>query len=119
VYLGSEEDGRKALAPFLALKPVTSNIAVVTNNRLIATAGGPIAQYICTPKIIRDLYSLNMKNYSASTYHSSFKKFDAFFRKYPDGRTSILQLEFFPNQAMASKPSGETAWPWRDATGYL
>ncbi|RYP45207.1 hypothetical protein DL768_008400 [Monosporascus sp. mg162] len=119
VYLGPEDEGREALAPILALEPSRSEISVVKWNRLVATAGGGVEQQTCQDNVIRDLYSMNLKNYSASTYEAAFAKMADFFDKYPEGRSSILQFEFFPNQAMAAVPSGETAWPWRDATGYI
>ncbi|KAK8024071.1 hypothetical protein PG993_012137 [Apiospora rasikravindrae] len=119
VYLGPESEGRQALAPFLAIGPSYQNISVVKWNKLIATAGGGVEAQTCEDGLYRDLYSMNIKNYSASTYSASFAKMADFFARYPEARTSILQFEWFPNQAMAAVPLGETAWPWRDATGYV
>lgn len=42
-----------------------------------------------------------------------------YFANYPGGRNSALQFELFPNQAMAAVSSNETAFPWRDSTGYM
>ncbi|KAK7946574.1 uncharacterized protein PG986_010895 [Apiospora aurea] len=119
VYLGPEAEGRKALAPFLALGPSYQSISVVKWNKLIATAGGGVEAQTCADGLYRDLYSMNIKNYSAATYSASFAKMADFFARYPEARTSILQFEWFPNQAVAAVPLGETAWPWRDATGYV
>jgi len=42
-----------------------------------------------------------------------------FFANYPRGRNSYLGFEFFPNQAMAAVDLDETAFAWRDSTGYV
>ncbi|KAI1660864.1 FAD-binding domain-containing protein [Daldinia decipiens] len=118
-YKGREDKARAALAPILSLDLEVTRMAIDPWNRLIDNAFGGIMDSICRANITRDLYSWNMKNYSASTYDASFAKMDAYFAKYPGGRNSVLQFEFFPNQAMAAIPSDETAFPWRDSTGYI
>ncbi|KAI5854497.1 hypothetical protein GGS23DRAFT_608303 [Durotheca rogersii] len=119
VYLGPEEEGRRALKPFTDLNPPVSSIEVLKYNRIVAETFGGIVESVCQGNIIRDLYSLNLKSYSAASYQESFGKMAEFFEQYPGGRNSILQFEFFPNQAMAAVAQEETAWPWRDATGYI
>ncbi|KAI6086403.1 FAD-binding domain-containing protein [Hypoxylon rubiginosum] len=118
-YKGHENEGRAALAPILDLDIEATSIAVVPWNKLIGSAFGGVIDSICRDNITRDLYSWNMKNYSASTYTTSFSKMDDYFAKHPGGRSSVLQFEFFPNQAMAAVPADETAFPWRDTTGYI
>lgn len=118
-YKGHENEGRAALAPILDLDIEATSIAVVPWNKLIGSAFGGVIDSICRDNITRDLYSWNMKNYSASTYTTSFSKMDDYFAKHPGGRSSVLQFEFFPNQAMAAVPADETAFPWRDTTGYM
>jgi hypothetical protein len=119
VYIGPEEEGRKVLAPILALNPVSSSINMVAWNILIASIGDHFDQLGCTPEVIRDLYNLNLRNYSADTFQSSFTKMAQFFADNPGGRNSNLLFEFFPNQAMAAVPADETAYPWRDSIGYM
>ncbi|KAI1377703.1 FAD-binding domain-containing protein [Hypoxylon crocopeplum] len=118
-YFGPENEGRRALAPIINLGAPISNISIVPWNELTATAGGGIDRVLCQGRTIRDLYNLNLKNYSASTYESSFAQMEKFYASNPGGRESVITLEVFPNQAMAKVPLGDTAFPWRDATAYI
>lgn len=86
---------------------------------MVGAAFGGVVDAICVKNINRDLYSWNLKNYPAATYEQSFNKMDNYFNQYPGGRSSVLQFEFFPNQAMEAVPANKTAFPWRDTTGYM
>ncbi|KAI9154974.1 FAD-linked oxidoreductase virF [Paramyrothecium foliicola] len=117
-YFGSEKEGRRALAPIIALSPPVAEY-MVQWNLLTASAGGGIDQFVCQGNTVRDLYNLNLKHYSASTYEKTLAKMTRFYEENPGGRNSVVTLELFPNQAMASVASDETAFRWRDATGYV
>ncbi|KAJ4304906.1 hypothetical protein N0V90_000434 [Kalmusia sp. IMI 367209] len=119
VYKGHEEDALQAMAPILAFGLEATSVEMRKWNKLVDRIFGIGMDSICKAGIPRNLYSWNMKNYSASTYETSFGKMDEFFADYPGGRNSVLQFEFFPNQAMAAISSNETAFPWRDTTGYI
>ncbi|KAI1771739.1 hypothetical protein F4818DRAFT_428910 [Hypoxylon cercidicola] len=119
VYIGHEDAGRKAMAPIFDLDLVATRINVDPWNKLLVNTFGGIIESICEPNLSRDLYSWNFKNVSASTYETTFAKMDDFFAKYPNGRDADVQYEFFPNQAMAAVPADETAYRWRDSTGYV
>jgi hypothetical protein len=88
-------------------------------NHLVDRIFGIGMDTICQAGIPRNLYSWNLKHYTAETYKTSYVKMDDFFAQFPGGRNSVLQFEFFPNQAMAAVPSDETAFPWRETTGYM
>ncbi|PHH90753.1 hypothetical protein CDD83_2749 [Cordyceps sp. RAO-2017] len=119
VYYGPRAEGLKLLQPLLDLKPTAAVISDVRYNRLAATAGDNFDAIVCQPKAIRSLYGINQKKYSAAAYQRAFDKMAGFFRDHPGGRNSALSFEFFPNQASGAVPADETAYPWRDATGYL
>ncbi|KAK0634890.1 hypothetical protein B0T17DRAFT_514654 [Bombardia bombarda] len=118
-YMGSEADGRRAMAPILALNPPVVSISTVPWNKLFATAGFGIDPVLCENNVIRDLYSANVRNLSASTMQAAFNKMGTFYSDHPEARGSVLELETFPNQAATSVPDGETAYPWRDALGNM
>ncbi|KAK6957468.1 hypothetical protein Daesc_000254 [Daldinia eschscholtzii] len=118
-YKGREDKAREALSPILKLGLDATRMETVPWNKLIDSAFGNIMDAICAANITRDLYSWNMKNYSASTYDASFAKMDKYFADYPGARSSVLQFEFFPNQAMAAVPYDDTAFAWRDTTAYV
>ncbi|TGJ85551.1 hypothetical protein E0Z10_g3189 [Xylaria hypoxylon] len=119
VYIGTEKKARQALAPIFELDVAPTSAKTVPWNKLINSTFNNSVAGICQPGVLRDLYSNNFKNYSAATYNSLFDKMSKFYDKYPGGRNSALQLEFYPNQAMKRVPITATAWPWRDATGYM
>ncbi|KAI0430782.1 hypothetical protein F5Y09DRAFT_355762 [Xylaria sp. FL1042] len=119
VYFGPEKDGMKALAPVFDLGPIASVVSVVPYKRLLATTGGGYDTLVCQGHTMRDLYSLNQKTYSAAGWQKGFDKMARFFNETPGGRNSALVFEVFPNQATAAVASDETAYPWRDAKGYI
>lgn len=118
MYLGSEEQARKVLAPIYDVGGYNSGKVVPWNKLINSTSDGLVAR-ICEPGGIHDIYSLNLRNYDAATYDKCFDKISNFFQKHPGGRTSAVQFDFYPNQAMSAIPVDETAWPWRDATGFM
>lgn len=119
VYIGPRAEGLRVFAPALALKPVSTDIKVVPWSDLIATAGGDFGIGLCQKNLSRNYYSVNLRNLSASTYQATFEKMVRFFEKYPDARDTSIDLETFSNQAMAAVPDEATAYPWRDAVGYM
>ncbi|ROT38906.1 FAD-binding domain-containing protein [Sodiomyces alkalinus F11] len=119
VYKGREADALAALAPILALDIEVTAMMSVPWNEMVGAAFGGVVEEICIHNINRDLYSFNLKNYAAETYVESFNKMHDYFMEYPAGRNSVLQFEFFPNQAMEAFPQNYTAFPWRDTTGYI
>ncbi|RYP78223.1 hypothetical protein DL771_000700 [Monosporascus sp. 5C6A] len=118
-YSGPREEGLQALAPIFELGVPPSSLSMIPWNKLQASVGGGIDRLICQGNMIRDLYNLNLKNYSASTYETTFAKMEKFYADNPGGRNSVVGLEFFPNHAMAAVPLDETAFPWRDSTAYV
>jgi FAD/FMN-containing dehydrogenase len=119
IYVGSEADAESVLAPITALNPSYHTSEVVAWNKLINSTFNNFGALVCEAGAIRDIYSTNLKNYSASTWSAAFSKMSDFFDNYPNGRSSALQFELYPNQAMNAVSADSTAWPWRDSNGYL
>ncbi|KAI0505864.1 hypothetical protein F5B22DRAFT_660898 [Xylaria bambusicola] len=119
VYFGPEKEGMKALQPVFDLGPISSVVSVVPYKKLLATTGGGYDTLVCQGHTNRDLYSLNQKTYSASGWQKGFEKMAKFFEEHPGGRNSALVFEVFPNQATLAVASDETAYPWREARGYI
>lgn len=103
----------------MALKPPSANVQVVPWSDLIATAGGDFDIALCQKNLSRSFYSANLRNLSASTFQATFDKMANFFATYPVARETSIDLETFSNQAMVSVPDDATAYPWRDALGYM
>jgi len=119
MYVGPKEEGFQAIAPVMALKPPSANIQEVPWSQEIATAGGGFDTGLCQKNVSRNFYSANLRNLSGSTFQATFEKMDNFFKAYPDARGTSIDLETFPNQAMAAVPDDATAYPFRDALGYM
>lgn len=107
------------MAPVLALEPSVANIQVVPWNKLVSTAAGGADTAICQKNLSHNTYWANLRNLSASTFQATFDRMGRFFETYPEARRTSINLETFPNQAMAAVPDDATAYPWRDALGYM
>ncbi|RYP82406.1 hypothetical protein DL770_005587 [Monosporascus sp. CRB-9-2] len=117
-YFGSREEGLEALAPIFELGVPASSLCMVPWNEIRATVGGGTDRLICQGNTIRNFYRPNFKNYSTSTYEKTFARMEKFYANNAGGRNSVVNIEFFPNHAMAAVPLNETAFPWRDSTAY-
>ncbi|XXG99711.1 acyl-CoA thioesterase [Hypoxylon texense] len=118
VYMGPEDRAREIMAPILDINPPIAS-SVVPWNKIIATAGFQIDPLLCQDEVPRAIYSANVRNLSASTYDLMFQKMGSFYADYPAARSSLIEMEIFPNQAAFSVPYEETAYPWRDALGNM
>ncbi|RYP19810.1 hypothetical protein DL765_003156 [Monosporascus sp. GIB2] len=118
-YLGPVEEGYEALAPVLNLKPIIGGLRVYPWNTFIRTVAGGADAYLCLDGQLRDIYTVNARNISASTYQIVFRKMSAFFDKYPTARASTIRIAMLPNQATLAVPDDETAYPWRDTLAYI
>jgi len=75
VYLGPEEEGRRALQPITKLNPPVSVIICVPYDELISTTVvGNFAVLGCVRSPTLDNYNLNPNLHKASTYKTTFKK---------------------------------------------
>ncbi|KAI0894256.1 FAD-binding domain-containing protein [Annulohypoxylon nitens] len=121
IWVGPEDEARQSLAPFFDLNPVivASKTIPVTDIPKSILMGVVEASCRNTKNGLASIHSLNVRRYSAETYSSVYDKFDAYMKQYPDTRTSVFIYEFFSNKAALSVPDDRTAYPWRDATGYM
>ncbi|KAG9496326.1 hypothetical protein J7337_012912 [Fusarium musae] len=118
-YKGPEAEARKHLSPILNMNLTATQMRVLPWNRLVENTFAGAAVTVCEPNTNRNLYTLSMKNYSASTWEAVASKLATFYARFPHARSSSLLYEFFPNQAMAAIPLEDTAFPRRDTTAYM
>lgn len=108
------------MAPAINLNAPVSLVTTVPYNELISTTvGGNFDVLDCARGLQLDLYNLNQNNYTASAYQTAFSTLQKFYADHPGGRSSTIVFENFGNQATKAVPSDETAYPWRDARGYM
>lgn len=118
--MGSEEEGRKALASVYALNASTISTTVVPWNEILESQGfGLINAALCQKNKTVDYYGVTFRNFSAPAYQTVFEKLSALFNAIPDSRGSTIQIETFSNIAQAAVPEDSTAYPWRDALGHV
>lgn len=118
-YMGPEDEARRVIAPLLALEPPVVAVQNVPTNKLLHTAGFGFIPLIQRDSAIRSAYSANMKNISGPALLDAFEKMCALYDAHPDARGSAIEMEHFPNQAMAAVPDESTAYPWRDSRNNM
>lgn len=120
IYLGTEEAGRKALAPILDLNPPILNITQPTWKEMYYTGGFGFDLEVCIANVTRNLYTNVLRKLSASTFDAAFAKIEKLYKEYPSAANgSSIEFEIFPNQAMSAISNDATAYPYRDAVGYV
>jgi hypothetical protein len=120
VYIGPEKEARQFLAPILDLQPASATYTYVPWNKLLATAGGAgFNDALCQKGPYRSFYTVNMRKLSASTFQATFDTMTKYYQAHPDALSSYINIETFPNQATAAVPNSATAYPWRDAIGFM
>ncbi|KAL2275178.1 hypothetical protein FJTKL_02407 [Diaporthe vaccinii] len=118
-YMGPEDDARRVIGPLLALEPPVIAIQNIPTNKLLHTAGFGFVPLVQRDSAIRSAYSANMRAISGPALLDAFEKMCALYEAHPDARASSIEMEHFPNQAMAAVPDEETAYPWRDARNNI
>ncbi|PYI24917.1 FAD-binding domain-containing protein [Aspergillus indologenus CBS 114.80] len=120
IYIGPEAEARQFLAPILALHPASSTLTYVPWNKLLATAGGAgFNDALCQKGANRNFYTVNLRKLTAATFQDTFDQMAAFYAGYPDAPSTYINIETFPNQATVAVPDHATAYPWRDAIGFI
>ncbi|KAL9032533.1 MAG: hypothetical protein Q9180_006446, partial [Flavoplaca navasiana] len=119
VYIGPREEGLRVMAPVLALNPPVTNIQVVPWNKLAPKAAGGADALICPKNSSHNTWWANLRRLPSSTLQVSFDELNNFYKLYPEARGTTINAETFPNQAMAAVPDDDSAYPWRDALGYI
>lgn len=118
-YMGPEDQARRVIAPLLELEPPVIAVQNVPTNRLLHTASFSFVPLIRRDSAIRSAYSANMKAISGSALLNAFEKMCFLYDTHPNARGSAIEMEHFPNQAMAAIPDENTAYPWRDARNNM
>ncbi|ROW13666.1 hypothetical protein VPNG_04638 [Cytospora leucostoma] len=118
-YLGPEDEAREVIAPLLALEPPVIVVQNIPTNKLLHAAAFGLIPVLERDSKIRSAYSANMKNISGPALQNAFDKMCALYENHPDARGSVIEMEHFPNQAMAAVPDEETAYPWRDSRNNI
>ncbi|KAI1083648.1 Glucooligosaccharide oxidase [Whalleya microplaca] len=117
VYIGPEDEANKYIKPLLDLNPINSSISVIPYNNLVNTAAWGLGVEICATVHING-YGVNYRKLDSPTYQTVFQRMSDFFARYPDGRSSSIEMEVFAPQAVEALASNATAYPWRDSRGY-
>ncbi|KAJ3580058.1 hypothetical protein NPX13_g507 [Xylaria arbuscula] len=119
-WAGTEAEAVKGLKPFFDINPVVAANKTLPADEIPKTVLLGIIQASCnTTNGIYGIHTVNVRQYSACTYSSVFDKFDAYLKQYPESQSSVLIFETFSTKSSLAVPDGETAYPWRDATGNI
>lgn len=113
VYPGPMSTFMTLMKPFIDLKPVVQVIHTLTWDALLETAGFGLDASVCAKGKPHSGFATGVKNLDAPTFIDAFDKYAAMYAKYPETQGSVLEIEFFPNQAVVAVPDAATAYPWR------
>ncbi|KAF2962798.1 hypothetical protein GQX73_g10776 [Xylaria multiplex] len=119
-YFGPRKEALVAIAPMIALGPSVSSIRYLPWPELFYAQQFGMDGANCAPGLVRNIYTASIRKITSSTWQSSFGKMARFFEGNPSARAlTSFAHETYPNQATVAVPDDETAYPWRDAKGYL
>lgn len=70
---------------------------------------------------LHSIRTVNVRRWSAATLISVSEQFDSYLKQNEQARTanSAIIIETFSTAAATSIPDESTAYPWRDAVGYM
>ena len=119
VYPGPMDQFQKLMKPFLDLKPAVQVIHTLPWNKLLSQAGFGLDASVCVKGVAHSGFAAGVKNLSAPTFINAFAAYNDMYQKYPETQGSVLEIEFFPNQAVVAVPNDATAYPWRDINAQV
>lgn len=119
IYVGPEEKGMEYIRRFTAHNPLRQSVGMLPWNRLIKENRFGVDAMACMKGGNHSILGLNLYKFDAATFISLVDKFDRFYAENPTLAASILVLELFPNTVTMRVPDEATAYPYRDALGYM
>ena len=119
VYPGPMDKFKTLIKPFLELQPAVQVIHTLPWNKLITQAGFGLDAPVCTKGVPHSGFAAGVKNLSVPTFKTAFAAYADMYQKYPETQGSVLEIEFFPNQAVVAVPNDATAYPWRDINAQV
>lgn len=119
IYVGPEEEGMKYIQRFTAHNPLRQSVSILPWNRLIKENRFGVDAMACMKGGNHSILGLNLHKFDAATFVGLVDKFNNFYAQNPALAISILVLELFPNRVTAKVPDDATAYPYRDALGYV
>jgi|SRR3569833_921167 len=117
-YAGPKDEAVKAMAPILNLGPSYSLIKEMPRREISTQSAFLLDSPVCVHQQIYDVFAVNVRNFSASAYLTSFNKLAGFWAEHPAAQKSVILLETWPIQGVIATSDDDTAYPWRDTTTY-
>lgn len=119
IYIGPEAEGMVYMQPFVDQNPIRQSVGMLPWNRLIKDNRFRVDAMACAKGGNHSVMGMNVYKFDTATYVGLVDKFDSFYAQNPSLIISLLVLELFPNTVTRSVPDEATAYPYRDALGYL
>jgi hypothetical protein len=119
IYIGPEEEGMKYMRQLRDETPLRESVGALPWNRLIKENRFGVDALACMKGGNHSVLGMNLHKFDAATYVNLVDKFDKLYAQNPNLVASILVFELFPNAVTRSVPDKATAYPYRDAIGYL
>lgn len=119
IYVGPEDEGMRYMKPFIEQNPLRQSVSLLPWNRLIKDNRFGVDALACMKGGNHSVMGMNLYKFDTATYVGLVDKFDNFYAQNPSLVASLVVLELFPNTVTRSVPDEATAYPYRDALGYL
>lgn len=119
IYIGPEDKGMLYIQPFIDQNPLRQSVSMLPWNRLIKDNRFGVDAFACIKGGNHSVMGMNLYKFDTATYVGLVDKFDSLYSQNPSLIASLLVFELFPNTVTRSVPDEATAYPYRDALGYL
>ncbi|KAF6825542.1 FAD binding domain-containing protein [Colletotrichum musicola] len=118
VFYGPEDQARAAIAPFLAIPNIRSNISVVPWNVLPSVSSFGTEHNTCTKDNRLDFYGLGLRAVDAGTFGTVFDQLGGLYAQQL-GVNPVWSVQRFSNAGSLLTADEKTAYPHRDLQAHM
>ncbi|WYZ38371.1 hypothetical protein EsH8_III_000285 [Colletotrichum jinshuiense] len=118
VFYGPEDQARAAIAPFLAIPNIRSNISVVPWNVLPSVSSFGTEHNTCTKNNRLDFYGLGLRAVNAGTFGTVFDQLSGLYAQQL-GVNPVWSVQRFSNAGSLLTADDKTAYPHRDLQAHM
>lgn len=118
MFYGPEEEGLAAIAPFLAIPNIKSNISVVPWNVLPSVTGFGTESATCVKNLRLEFYGQSLRIVNADTFGTIFNQLGDLYTQNL-GANPAWTVQRFSNAGSLLTSDNETAYPYRNLQAHV
>lgn len=119
IYVGPEEQGMTYMQRFIDQNPLRQSVSAIPWSKLIKENRFGVDAMACMKGGNHSVMGMNIYKFDPATYVDLVDRFDQYYAENPTLIISLLVFELFPNKVTRRVADDTTAYPYRDALGYL